>query len=74
MNTAAMDGQSECPGEPCDTSIPSMIVGTLETTGIEGVCSTDNIEFNPPSCNKFKKNKGDVNGLKCSKQCFICQK
>lgn len=48
--TAAMDGISECPGDPWETSIPRMMVGTLETIGIEGECSTANNEFNPPSC------------------------
>lgn len=43
-----MDG-IDMPGEPCDTSIPRMMVEALETTGIEGDLSTVNIEFNPPS-------------------------
>ena len=51
--TAAIDGTSDCPGEPCDTSMPRMIVGTFETTGIEGVCSIANIEFSPPSCEQI---------------------
>jgi len=54
--TAAIEGISVCPGEPCDTSMPRMRVGALETMGREGECSTPNNEFNPPSCitiNKF---------------------
>ena len=51
--TAAIDGTSDCPGEPCDTSMPRMIVGTFETIGIEGVCSIANIEFSPPSCEQI---------------------
>jgi len=42
----------ECPGDPWETSIPRMIVGTWETNGIEGFCSTANSEFKPPSCIK----------------------
>lgn len=49
--TAAIDGISDCPGEPCDTSIPRIIVGNLDTKGIEGECSTARTEFKPPSCN-----------------------
>lgn len=47
-HTAAIDG-IDMPGDPCDTSIPRMMVEALETTGIEGVLSIVNIEFNPPS-------------------------
>lgn len=50
--TAAIDGTSDCPGEPWDTSIPRIMVGPFETIGIEGECSTASIEFNPPSCIK----------------------
>lgn len=51
MGTAAIDGMSDCPGDPCDTSIPKIMVGVFETIGIEGENSVDNIEFRPPSYN-----------------------
>jgi hypothetical protein len=44
-----MEGTSDCPGEPWDTSIPRMIVGDLDTRGIDGDTSICNNEFNPPS-------------------------
>lgn len=44
-----MDGISDWPGEPWDTSIPTMIVGTCVTFGIAGERSMANNEFNPPS-------------------------
>lgn len=37
LTTAAMDGTSECPGDPWETSIPKIIVGTLDTRGIAGM-------------------------------------
>lgn len=49
-HTAAMDGTSDWPGDPWDTSIPIIMVGTLDTIGMEGECSTVSIEFKPPSC------------------------
>lgn len=55
MHTAAIDGTSDWPGEPCETSIPRIIVGTLDTKGIEGVCSITNIEFNPPSWKRIDR-------------------
>lgn len=48
--TAAIDGTSDWPGEPCDTSIPRIMVGTLDIMGMERETSTANIEFKPPSC------------------------
>lgn len=48
--TAAIDGMSDWPGEPCETSIPIIMVGTLDIKGIEGEPSTDSSEFSPPSC------------------------
>lgn len=48
-----MDGISDCPGEPWETSIPSIRVGTLDTMGMEGECSSDRKEFKPPSCKKI---------------------
>lgn len=59
-STAAIDGISDCPGDPCDTSIPRIMVGALETTGMEGECSTARIEFNPPSCKIIKSTLSDV--------------
>ena len=50
--TAAMEGTPDCPGEPWDTSIPKIIVGTLDIRGIAGDDSTWSIEFKPPSCLK----------------------
>lgn len=50
--TAATDGTLECPEEPCDTSIPKIIVGTFETKGRFFDCSIANKEFKPPSCIK----------------------
>ena len=47
--TAAIDGTSDWPGDPCETSIPRIIVGTFETIGMDGECSTANKEFSPPS-------------------------
>ena len=47
--TAAMEGMSDWPGEPCDTSIPNIIVGTFETNGMFRDCSMANKEFKPPS-------------------------
>jgi len=44
-----MDGMSDWPGEPCDTSIPNIIVGTFETKGMFRDCSIANKEFKPPS-------------------------
>lgn len=35
MVTAAIEGTSDRPGEPWDTSIPKIIVGDLEAIGIE---------------------------------------
>jgi hypothetical protein len=32
-----------------------MRVGALDTIGMEGLCSTPNREFIPPSCNRRKK-------------------
>ena len=54
IHTAAIDGTSECPGDPWDTSIPRMIVGTFDISGIEGLCSTTNIELRPPSYTQKK--------------------
>lgn len=51
--TAAMEGWSDCPGDPCETSIPRMMVGTLEMTVKAGVRSTLNTEFRPPSCSVY---------------------
>jgi len=48
-----MDGTSDCPGDPCETSIPRMMVGTLETTVKAGVRSTLNSELSPPSCSVY---------------------
>lgn len=48
-----MDGTSDCPGDPCETSIPRMMVGTLEMTVKAGVLSTLNMEFKPPSCRVY---------------------
>lgn len=48
--TAAIEGTSDCPGEPCETSMPRIIVGAFETMGMEGVISIANIELSPPSC------------------------
>jgi len=50
-----MDGTSECPGEPWDTSIPKIIVGTLDTRGIAGDVSIWSNEFMPPNCLKREK-------------------
>lgn len=44
-----MDGISDCPGEPWDTSIPRIRVGIFETTGIVGCNSPASIELTPPS-------------------------
>lgn len=55
--TAAIEGTSDCPGEPCDTSIPKISVGTLEIKGIECARSTTSKEFIPPSCYKEQANK-----------------
>lgn len=48
-----MDGTSDCPGDPCETSIPRMMVGTLEMTVKAGVRSTLNMELRPPSCRVY---------------------
>ena len=53
--TAAIDGKSERPGEPCETSIPRIMVTGLETKGIERECSSVNKEFIPPSCRNGEK-------------------
>jgi len=54
--TAAIDGTSDCPGEPCETSMPSIIVGDPETRGIFDMRSCCNNELIPPSCeSKCKK-------------------
>lgn len=45
--TAAMDG-IDIPGEPWETSIPRIMVGVLETTGMEGDLSIAKREFSPP--------------------------
>ena len=50
MQLDVTDGILDWPGEPCNMSIPIIMVGTLDTKGIEGECSTANNEFNPPSC------------------------
>jgi len=34
--------------------MPIMMVGALETTGMEGACSTPNNEFKPPSYTQNK--------------------
>lgn len=49
-HTAAIEGTSDRPGDPCETSIPKIIVGVLETNGIVGESSMCSKEFIPPSC------------------------
>lgn len=39
--TAAIEGISECPGDPWETSMPKMIVGVSETRGIPDDLSID---------------------------------
>jgi hypothetical protein len=65
--TAAMDGMSDWPGEPCDTSIPNIIVGTFETKGMFRDCSIANKEFKPPSY-PDEKNFGML-----EKSCICCE-
>ena len=48
-----MEGTSDCPGDPCETSIPRMMVGTLEITVKAGVRSTLNMELRPPSYREY---------------------
>ena len=62
--TAAIDGISDCPGEPCETSIPRIIVGTFETIGMDGECSTANKELSPPSCKRCEKLARNMQHLK----------
>jgi hypothetical protein len=50
-----MEGMSDWPGEPCDTSIPNIIVGTFETNGMFRDCSMANKEFKPPSYPDMEK-------------------
>lgn len=47
--TAATDGISGRPGEPCDTSIPRIRVGISEIKGKELERSIVSSEFSPPS-------------------------
>lgn len=55
-HTAAIDGTLDWPGEPCETSIPKIIVGAVETRGIIWEYSACSTEFNPPSChNKIQQ-------------------
>lgn len=52
-----MDGISDWPGEPWETSIPNIIVGVVFINGILLEISTDNKEFVPPSCKREEKLK-----------------
>lgn len=54
-----MDGISDLLGEPCDTSIQSSMVVTLDTTGIGRLCSMTKREFNPPSLKITKMQETD---------------
>lgn len=47
--TAAIDGISECPGDPCETSMPSIIDGVSEIRGIFDIRSCTKSELMPPS-------------------------
>jgi len=53
--TAAIEGTSDCPGEPCETSMPSIIVGAPETRGIFDMRSCCNNELIPPSCENMRE-------------------
>jgi hypothetical protein len=53
-NTAATDGISDRPGDPCETSIPKISVGVSVIRGIREECSIANKEFIPPSYIKKK--------------------
>lgn len=54
-HTAAIDGTSDRPGDPCETSMPRINVGLLETKGMEFEGSIVRKEFIPPSCMKAIK-------------------
>jgi hypothetical protein len=47
--TAAMEGTPARPGGPWETSIPNIMVGILDTRGMEWFFSLASSEFNPPS-------------------------
>jgi len=48
LHTAAMDGTFDR-GAPCETSIPKIMVGTLDRIGMAWFLSISKSEFNPPS-------------------------
>lgn len=48
--TAAIDGISDRPGDPWETSIPKIIVGVSLIKGRCPECSIASKEFIPPSC------------------------
>lgn len=52
--TAATDGTSDRPGDPCETSIPKINVGVSFIRGTREECSIANKEFIPPSYVKKK--------------------
>ena len=52
--TAATDGTSDRPGDPCETSIPKINVGVSFIRGTHEECSIANKEFIPPSYVKKK--------------------
>jgi len=52
--TAAIEGMSDCPGEPWETSMPKMRVGTFDTIGMDRECSLPNREFIPPNYKRIK--------------------
>ena len=51
-NTAAIEGRSERPGDPWETSIPKIIVGLSLITGTREGSSIANKELTPPSYKK----------------------
>jgi len=46
---AEIESESTCPGEPCETSIPIIIVGFIEILGILCANSIDKTELRPPT-------------------------
>ncbi|PPR86304.1 hypothetical protein GOBAR_AA34387 [Gossypium barbadense] len=44
LTITAIDGTSDCSGEPNNAPIPRIMAGTFKKTGIEGVCPSVSIE------------------------------
>lgn len=55
-HTAEIEGESACPGEPCETSIPIIIIDFVEILGILCANSIDKTELRPLAAGLFNCN------------------